>query len=322
MEREKPTQQEELQQIGRSAADALRGYGYPYLAQEYERSLHRAGLDRKEMLAHSQIASTALKELNQLAEARQGKHPALERNVQLQQQLAASLQKQTETGVNNTKPLDTLSFPGKLFLEKHSKPLEHAAQEVRNYLHEKQQSTHPAADKPLLQRSLENQLASFRALPTAYNMEQLETHTRKGLSEMQQDYQQTQRTTQQANERYVAERDFLSAHGRSLILSEAEKGEFEMPNRQKGAYVAVRIDRIEQQLAQYSKTKQQVLALDSNQSERNANVHSNDSAQGFKSSIHATHDFAHLSEAQQDRFADLSKQMPPVQRSISTELER
>ena len=231
MEREKSTQQEELQHVGRSAADTLRGYGYEGLAQEYERVLHRYAPDSKEVLAHSRIASTTLKELNQLTEARQGKHPALERNVAVQQQLAARLHPQASTGVDQAKPLDALSFPGKLFLEKHSKPLEHAAQEVRNYLHEKQLSVQPlayrqagAVDKSPLQQTLENQLASYRALPTAYNMEQLETHARKGLTIMQQDYQTAQRATQQANERYVAERDFLSAHGRSLILSEARKG--------------------------------------------------------------------------------------------------
>ena len=242
MEQEKPTQQEELQQAGRSVADTLRGYGYEGLAQEYERVLHRYAPDSKEVLAHSRIANTTLKELNQLAEARQGTHPALERNVAVQQQLSARLHPQIAPGVGKEKPLDALSFPGKLFLEKHSKPLEHAAQEVRNYLHEKQLSVQPTTDKSPLQQSLENQLASYRALPTAYNMEQLEIHARKGLTIMQQDYQAVQRVTQQANERYVAERDFLSAHGRALILSEAEKGEFEMPNRQKGASVAERIE--------------------------------------------------------------------------------
>ena len=57
-----------LQSIGKQAADALRGYGYPDLAQEYERSLRRASLEPKEVLTHSRIANATLKELNALSE--------------------------------------------------------------------------------------------------------------------------------------------------------------------------------------------------------------------------------------------------------------
>ncbi|WKN45354.1 hypothetical protein [Tunicatimonas pelagia] len=49
-------------------------------------------------------------------EARQGKHPTLKQNMQLHQQLEAILQKQTEVQVEKAKPLDELSFYGKLFL--------------------------------------------------------------------------------------------------------------------------------------------------------------------------------------------------------------
>ena len=76
MERERTNDQsEDLQSAGRQAADALRGYGYPDLAQEYERTLRRSALDPKEMFVHSRIANTTLKELNDLAQEKQGKHP-------------------------------------------------------------------------------------------------------------------------------------------------------------------------------------------------------------------------------------------------------
>ena len=328
MEQEKLTQHEDLQRAGRTAADALRGYGYEGFAQEYERVLHRFSPDSKEVLAHSRIASTTLKELNHLAEERlagnsKGKNPALERNVEVQQQLAARLHPQIAPGVGKEKPLDALSFPGKLFLEKHSKPLEHAAQEVRNYLHEKQASMQPTTDKSPLQQSLENQLASYRALPTAYNMEQLETHTRKGLNIMQQDYQAVQRVTQQANERYVAERDFLSAHGRALILSEAEKGEFEMPNRQKGASVAERIDRVAQQLAQYTEVRSKITVIDQ-ESPKVVQQGLRNSTQEIPSEglEKAGTSFTHLSDEQQGRYAELMTQ-PLVQNPTKqSEVER
>jgi hypothetical protein len=135
MERERTTDpKEELQAVGRQAADALRGYGYADFAQEYERALHRSALDPREMLAHSRIANTTLKELNELSEEKLGKHPALERNVQVQQKLDAALQKQQELSVEKPKSIQNLSFPAKMYLEENSKPLEHAAQEVANYL--------------------------------------------------------------------------------------------------------------------------------------------------------------------------------------------
>ena len=57
MKRERTTDpKEELQTVGRQAADALRGYGYTDFAQEYERALHRSALDPREMLTHSRIA--------------------------------------------------------------------------------------------------------------------------------------------------------------------------------------------------------------------------------------------------------------------------
>ncbi|MGD1894169.1 MAG: hypothetical protein ACFB15_26680 [Cyclobacteriaceae bacterium] len=63
--------------MGYQAADTLRSYGYPDLAQEYERVLHRASLAPNEILAHSRIASTALKELNALSQEKHGGHPVM-----------------------------------------------------------------------------------------------------------------------------------------------------------------------------------------------------------------------------------------------------
>ena len=107
MERERTNDQsEDLQNPPRrQAADALRGYGYTDFAQEYERALHRAALDPREMLAHSRIANTTLKELNELSEEKLGKHSALERNVELQQKLDTALQKQQELSVEKPKSI-------------------------------------------------------------------------------------------------------------------------------------------------------------------------------------------------------------------------
>ena len=122
MEREKDPSEDlggnPLQTAGRQAADALRGYGYNDFAQEYERALHRSALDPKEMLAHSRIANTTLKELNELSEQKLGKHPALERNVEVQQKLDTALQKQQELSVEKPKSIQDLSFPAKMFWKK------------------------------------------------------------------------------------------------------------------------------------------------------------------------------------------------------------
>ena len=108
---------EELQSVGRQAADALRGYGYTDFAQEYERALHRSALDAKEMFTHSRIANTTLKELNDLSANKHGQHPALERNVAVQERLDTALQKQQELSSQKAKTIEDLSFPAKMYLE-------------------------------------------------------------------------------------------------------------------------------------------------------------------------------------------------------------
>ena len=238
MEREKDPSEDlggnPLQTAGRQAADALRGYGYNDFAQEYERALHRAALDPREMLTHSRIANTTLKELNELSEEKQGKHPALERNVELQQKLDTALQKQQELNVEKPKSIENLSFPAKMYLEENSKPLESAAQEVTNYLDEKRAYTHPAEGKTQLQSQLDIQLQSYRSLPTSYNMERLETYTKEGVQVMKDDFESTKTNLQKENEDYVRERMYLSPEGKTSILREVEKGEFMMPNQQRG----------------------------------------------------------------------------------------
>ncbi|MEM9675984.1 MAG: hypothetical protein AAF992_25560 [Bacteroidota bacterium] len=269
MEKERnPQPSTELQTVGYQAADTLRSYGYPDLAQEYERVLHRALLTPNEMLALSRIASTALKELNALSQEKHGGHPALAKNQQIQTQLDLALKQ--HTALEPPKRLEDLSFSAKLYLEEHSKPLERAAQKVRNYLDEKRaflpsEQGYQQEGKTKLQTQLEAQLNSFRTLPTAYNMESLEAHTREGLAVMTEDYRLAKEAAQKDNERYVAERNFLSAEGRAQILREAEKEEFELPNRQKGHMVASRMEYAQQQLDQYTQTKAKIISIDQHQ---------------------------------------------------------
>ena len=73
-------------------------------------------------------------------------HPAVERNIQIQKQLEAALQKQTGKVAcsENEVCRKDLSFPAKMYLEENSKPLESAAQEVANYLDEKRAYSHSA----------------------------------------------------------------------------------------------------------------------------------------------------------------------------------
>ena len=70
-------------------------------------------------------------------------------------------------------------FPPRCTWKKNSKPLESAAKEANNYLDEKRAYSHPAEGKTQLQSQLDIQLQSYRSLPTSYNMERLETYTRK-----------------------------------------------------------------------------------------------------------------------------------------------
>ena len=342
MEREKTTDpQEDLKAAGRQAADALRGYGYPDLAQEYERTLHRSALDPKEMLTHSRIASTTLKELNDLAGERlvgtpMGKHPALERNVLVQERLDAALQKQQEINLPKVNRIEDLSFPAKMYLEENSKPLANAAQEVRNYLDEKRNYSHAAEGKTQLQSGLDIQLQSYRSLPTSYNMENLERYTRQGIEVMREDFDRAKTTLQKENEDYVRERMYLSPEGKASILREVEKGEFMMPNKVKGKHVEWQTDYAQQQLDRYTKTKEQIFNIDQERDQgpswkhalsspamekddaRSAGV-TVEKADAWKNTLEK--DYSHLSAEQQERFADLHSKIVSVEPSKDQGME-
>ena len=336
MEREKDPS-EDLQHVGRQAADALRGYGYTDFAQEYERSLHRSALDPREMFAHSRIAVTALKELNELSEAKQGKHPALERNIQVQEKLDTTLQKQYELTAEKPKTIEDLSFPAKMYLEENSKPLEHAAQEVANYLDEKRAYSHSAEGKTLLQSHLDIQLQSYCSLPTSFNMERLETYTRQGIEVMKNDVEQAKTTLQKENEDYIRERVYLSPEGKRVILQEVEQGEFRMPNQQKGYAVESRADYAQQQLDQYTKTKEQIFSIDQERiegpswkqalsspavekDEPGLAGTSADKPDAWRTTLQK--DYSHLSAEQQERYADLQRSIVPAEPSQDQEMER
>ena len=318
MDQEKTTQYEDIQQAGRTAADALRGYGYEGFAQEYERVLHRFSPDSKEVLAHSRIASTTLKELNQLAEARQGKHPALERTVAVQQRLEHALQPKSKS-----KALEELSFPARQYLETHSKPLEQAAGEVSRYLEEKNKYVSGQEANTQLYRNLNQQLDSYHALPTAYNMERLEEHTRQGIGVMRSDYEQAKTTVQRENEAYVAGANSLSAHGRVVILSEADKGEFRMPNQQPGQLVALRTERAEAQLQQYSEVRAKITSMDQQQHQEVVPPDRQNMGQvvGEEKSEQPVPSFPHLSVEQQERYAGLVAQPTVPASSKQPEVE-
>ncbi|MGB3586148.1 MAG: hypothetical protein WBA23_06390 [Tunicatimonas sp.] len=323
MDQEKTTQYEDIQQAGRTAADALRGYGYEGFAQEYERILHRFSPDSKEVLAHSRIASTTLKELNQLTEERltgnlKGKHPALERNVEVQQRLEQALQPESKS-----KALEELSFPARQYLETHSKPLEQAAGEVSRYLEEKNKYLNGQEADTKLQTNLNQQLASYHALPTAYNMERLEEHTRQGIGVMRSDYEQAKTTVQRENEAYVAGANSLSAHGRVVILSEADKGEFRMPNQQPGQLVALRTERAEAQLQQYSEVRAKITSMDQQQHQEVVPPDRQNMGQvvGEEKSEQPVPSFPHLSVEQQERYAGLVAQPTVPASSKQPEVE-
>jgi hypothetical protein len=337
MEKERTNDpKEELQTAGRQAADALRGYGYADFAQEYERALHRSALEPKEMLAHSRIANITLKELNELSEQKLGKHPALERNVELQQKLDTALQKQQQLIVEKPKAIENLSFPAKMYLEENSKPLEHAAQEVANYLDEKRAYSHAAEGKTMLQSKLDVQLQSYRSLPTSHNMERLEAYTKEGITVMRNDFEQAKTSLQRENEDYVRERMYLSLEGKTSILREVEKGEFMMPNQQRGYIVESRTDYAQQQLDQYTKTKEQIFSIDQEQSsgpswkqalgspalEKDEPKSMGISAgQNGAERTSLQKDYSHLSAEQQERYADLQRNTVPAAPSKDREME-
>ncbi len=320
MEQEKPNEQENLQQAGRAAADALRGYGYDEVAQQYERALHRFAPDSKEVLAHSRIASTTLKELNQLSEERLGKNPALERTVEIQQRLEQALQPEAKH-----KALEELSFPARQYLETNSKPLEQASEEVSRYLDEKNRYGDQREADTKLRTNLNQQLDSYRTLPTAYNLERLEKYTRQGIEVMRADYEQTKAIQQKENEEYVANAKSLSSHGRAEILAEAEQGEFRMPNQQKGEHVAQRTDRAEQQLEQYTHVRAKITSIDEDYQEvvQHSQVSPGQEIRGEEVGQEKTASLLNnLSVEQQERYAELMAQpsVSPPSRQAEVEL--
>ena len=344
MEKEKnfdPSSEQELQSIGKQAADALRGYGYPDLAQEYERSLRRASLEPKEMLTHSRIASATLKELNELSQEKLAatpgaRQPGLERNIALQEKLESTLQGHKQRTIEPSRSLQDLSFPAKLYLEENSKPLANAAQEVTNYLDEKRAYSHASEGKTKLQSQLDIQLQSYRSLPTSFNMERLEKYTGEGIGVMKNDFERTKETLQKENEDYVRERMYLSPEGKASILREAERGEFMMPNQQRGHAVESRADYAQQQLDQYTKTKEQIFSIDKERNE-GPGRHSTawkqalsdpaiDRAEPEVAKPNASRDavekaFPHLSAEQQDRYAQLATGVARTQPAKDNEME-
>ena len=84
---------------------------------------------------------------------------------------------------------------------------------------------------------------------------------------MKQDFGQTKATIQRENEDYVRDRHYLSAEGKTFILQEAEQGEFMMSNKQKNHIVASRAEYAEQQLNQYTRTKEQIISIDEQRTE-------------------------------------------------------
>ncbi|WKN44249.1 hypothetical protein [Tunicatimonas pelagia] len=320
MEQEKLDEQENLRQAGRTAADALRGYGYDEVAQQYEQVLHRFDPSSKEVLAHSRIASTTLKELNQLTEERLGKNPALERTVEVQQRLEQALQPEPKP-----KALEELSFPARQYLETNSKPLEQASEEVSRYLEEKSRYSDQREDDTKLRTNLNQQLDSYRALPTAYNLERLEKYTRHGIEVMRSDYEQAKAIQQEENEEYVANAKSLSPHGRAEILAEAEQGEFRMPNQQKGQHVALRADRAEQQLQQYTQVRAKITSIDQDYQEvvQRSLVSPGQEIRGEEVGPEKTASpLTNLSVEQQERYAELMVQpsVPAPSRQAEVEL--
>ncbi|MEM9931856.1 MAG: hypothetical protein AAF840_18840, partial [Bacteroidota bacterium] len=221
------TSQQELQAVGKQAADALRGYGYPDFAQEYERALHRSALYPKDTLAHSRMANVALKELNTLSEERQGRHLALNRNIEIQEKLENTLWKVQQK--DQDYPVPTLSHQGKEYLKENSQPLVNAAYEVDRYLRDKRIHSHPESKMTSLERRLGEGIEKHQQHPSTTSMTELEKNTRTGLSEMKADFQQTKEAFRQENERYIAERDYLSEAGKKTIRREADQGIFMMP---------------------------------------------------------------------------------------------
>lgn len=319
MEQEKPNEQENLRQTGRAAADALRGYGYDEVAQQYEQVLHRFAPDSKEVLAHSRIASTTLKELNQLSEQRLGKNPALERTVEVQQRLEQALQPE-----HKPKALEELSFPARQYLESRSKPLEQASEEVSRYLEEKSRSGVQREDDTKLRTNLNQQLDSYRALPTAYNLERLEKYTRQGIEVMRTDYEQAKAIQQKENEEYVVNAKSLSSHGRAEIMVEANQGDFRMPNQQKGQHVALRTDRAEQQLEQYTQVRAKITGIDQDYQEiTQHSLRSPRLEMLGQEEVHkkTASSYSHLSTEKQERYAELMAQPSVSALSRQAEVE-
>ena len=251
-----------------------------------------------------------------------GGHPALTKNQQIQAQLDTAIKQQT--ALESPKRLEDLSFSAKLYLEEHSKPLERAAQEVRNYLDEKRTFHHDGVryqqqGKTQLQTQSEAPLTRFRTNPTAYIMDSPEARTREGLGVMTEDYRLAREATQKDNERYVAQRSFLSTEGRTKILNEAEKGEFELPNRQKGYIVASRTGNAQQQLEQFTQTKEQIVRIDQYQQDQ-VGQQSILSSSAFEKNdpevdwVDMTktplgQDYAHLSSELQEHYAHLQSKI-------------
>nr|WKN38710.1 hypothetical protein K4G66_08340 [Tunicatimonas sp. TK19036] len=316
----------ELQRVGPQAADALRGYGYPDLAGEYECTLHRSTLDPQAMLAHSRIANTALKELNNLAEVKQGRHPALQRTIQLQERLEAALPSNQQAEA--ARSTADRSLPTKSTLKENSESLGTAAQEVANYLREKRGYSQASITE--LEEKLGTELTTYRSSPNVQTLEKLETHTREGMAVMKADFGAAKEAMQKENEEYVRERNYLSEEGKEFILKESERGEFLLPNGQKGHSMESRITFTQQQLEQYASIKDQIISSDRQQNGQlpikqalsNTTEHPEVGASTIDSQRSSLEqNYPHLSSEQQDRYVSLQTSVQEKQTTINKEQE-
>ena len=109
-----------------------------------------------------------------------------------------------------------------------------------------------------------------------------------------------------------------------------------MPNQQRGYIVESRIDHVEQQLNQYTKTKEQIFSIDKGRTEGpswkqalGSPALEKDESKSAGISVGQTNtwrtslqkDYSHLSAEQQERYADLQSKIVPATPSKDQEME-
>lgn len=153
---------------------------------------------------------------------------------------------------------------------------------------------------------------------------------------MRDDFERTKEALRKESEDYVRERMHLSTEGKFSILREAERGEFVMPNQQRGHVVESRTDYAQQQLDQYTRTKEQIFSIDRERAEgpswkqalsnpalekdeqRSADI-SADQPDTWRATLQK--DYSHLSAEQQERYADLQSKIVSNSPSKDQEIE-